>query len=157
MASAFVQRLKTSLSNPAWVCFLWFGVTAGISLLATPVKFTAPSLTRAVALDVGRVVFTALNKAELIALVILLIVVRVSGRARHWWGVCGVLALIVLAQSVWLLPELAARAQMIAAGVEPPKSYLHAAYSSLELIKLSILFVTGMLALAGPAKSDLSG
>lgn len=157
MASTITQRLKDSLSNPAWVCLTWFGMTAGISLLATPVRFTAPSMTRAVGLDVGRVVFTALNKAELVALVILLIVVRSSGRARQWWGVCGVLALIVLAQSVWLLPELAARAQMVATGIEPPKSYLHAAYSTLELAKLSILFVTGVLALAGPAKSDLSG
>ena len=54
------------LRNPAWVCLIWFGMTAGVSLLATPVRFTATTLTRPVALDVGRVVFAALNKAEFV-------------------------------------------------------------------------------------------
>jgi len=129
--------------NPAYVCFIWFGMTAGISLLATPVRFTAPTITRPVALDVGQVVFAALNKAELIALVLLLILVRVSGRAKELWAQCSVLVLILLAQSIWLLPQLAARSQQIAAGIEPPASMLHASYSTLELIKLLMLLYLG--------------
>lgn len=142
-----MQKIKATLANPAWVCFIWFGMTAGISLLETPVKFTAPSITRAVALDVGRVVFTALNRVELVTLIILLVVVRTSGAARRWWFFCAVLVLIMLAQSAWLLPMLTERAQMIASGVEPPASYLHAAYSTTELIKLCILLVAGFTAL----------
>jgi len=41
----------------AWV---WMGIVIGVSFLATPVKFTADSLTRPVALDVGRATFHAL-------------------------------------------------------------------------------------------------
>ena len=140
--------MQNAIRNPAWICFTWFGMTAGVSLLATPVRFTADTITRPIALDVGRVVFSALNKAELMALVVLLIVVRVSGQARSMWAVCGILALIVIAQSAWLLPELAVRTQMIIDGQEPPQSYVHAIYSTLELAKLGILFVTGFVALS---------
>ena len=142
-------RIRNALLNPAWVCFLWIGITVGISMIATPVRFTAPTITRPVALDVGRVVFTALNKAELVALVLLLIVVRVAGLARQWWAVASVLALIVLAQGVWLIPELAARTDIIVAGGEPPPSYAHAIYSSLELLKIGLLMFLGFSALAG--------
>lgn len=147
MSKSIVRSVRTALANPAWVFLTWFGMTAGVSLLATPIKFTAPLATRAVALDIGRVTFTALNKAELVALVLALVVVRISGGARQWWAVMGVLALIVLAQSTWLLPELAARAEMFASGIEPPPSHLHATYSILELSKLGILLVAGLAAL----------
>jgi hypothetical protein len=140
--------MKSAISNPAWVCLTWFGMTAGISLLATPVRFGVPSLSRPVALDVSRVVFQALNKAELAALVILLIVVRTSGRAATWWGVCAILALIVIAQSAWLLPELSGRTDLVIQGIEPPTSSIHGIYSALELSKLAILFAAGMVALS---------
>lgn len=148
MATRFKRCMMSAVRNPAWVLFTWFGMTAGISLLATPIRFSAATLTRPVALDVGRVVFAALNKAELMALVLLLIIVRASGRAQSYWVVCGVLALILIAQSAWLLPELAARTELVIAGRELPRSYVHAIYSTLELTKLGILFVTGFVALA---------
>ncbi len=137
----------TILRNPAWVCFIWFGMTAGVSLLATPVRFTATTLTRPVALDVGRVVFAALNKAEFVALIVLLIVVRMTGKAKELWAFCGVLTLILMAQSVWLLPELAARTEQIIAGIEPGTSIAHAAYSILELSKLLLLLYMGFRSL----------
>lgn len=142
-------RIRKALLNPSWVCFLWVGLTVGISILATPVRFTAESITRPVALDVGRVVFAALNKAELLALVLLLIVVRVSGRSRLLWAYCGALALIVVAQGVWLIPELAARTDIILAGNEPPPSHAHAIYSTLELAKIVLLLLLGFRSLAG--------
>ena len=126
---------------------MWVGMTVGVSMIATPVRFTAASITRPIALDVGRVVFAALNKAELAALLMLLIIVRVAGLARKWWAVCAFLALIVLAQGVWLIPELASRTDIIMAGLEPPPSYAHAIYSSLELIKIGLLLFLGFSAL----------
>ena len=120
-------------------------------MIATPARFTAASITRPVALDVGRVVFAALNKIELLALVLLLIVVRVSGRSARLWAWCSALALIVLAQGTWLIPELAARTDIILAGGEPPPSYAHAIYATLELAKIGILLVVGVQSLARPA------
>ena len=145
--SRFSTTIRRAAGNPAWVLFLWFGMTAGISLLATPLRFTAASITRPIALDVGRVVFTALNRAELVALIVLLIVIRATGRAARWWSVGAVLALILIAQNAWLLPELSARTELVLAGVEPPPSHLHATYSVLELGKLAILLVAGFIAL----------
>ena len=137
--------------NPAWVCFTWLGMTVGVTLIATPVRFTAGSITRPVALDVGRVVFAALNKAELLALVLLLLVVRVSGRSAGLWASSAALALIVLAQGAWLIPELAARTDIILAGGEPPPSHAHAIYSTLELAKIGLLLYVGARSLARPA------
>ena len=35
------------------LCLIWFGIVIGISVIEAPAKFSAPSLTREVALDVG--------------------------------------------------------------------------------------------------------
>ena len=150
-----MNRIRNALLNPAWVCFLWVGITVGVSMIATPVRFTAQTITREIALDVGRVVFAALNKVELVALILLLIVVRASGQAAKFWALCGVLALIVIAQSAWLAPELAERTQLIINCVEPPMSYAHAIYSSLELLKIGLLLFLGFSSL-GPKQSGLS-
>ncbi len=139
--------MRNALLNPAWICFTWIGLTVGISMLATPVRFSAESVSRPVALDVSRVVFAALNKAELLALVILLIVVRVSGRSSNLWAWCSLLALIVVAQGAWLIPELSARTDVILSGSEPSPSYAHAIYSTLELAKIGILGFLGFRSL----------
>jgi hypothetical protein len=151
VARTILKHLGTALANPAWVCFTWFGMTAGVSLLSTTARFASPLVTRPVALDIGRVTFEWLNKAELAALVLLLIVVRVSGRSRDWWVIVGALVLIVIAQTVWLLPELAARTDMVTSGIEPPPSAAHALYSISELVKLGLLFAAGVTALASAA------
>ena len=138
-----LKRIRNTLTNPAWVAFLWTGAIIGVSIIATPVKFTAPTITREIALDVGRVTFTLFNTVELGFLIALLIVVRVGARAPRLWAICGGLALIVLLQSVWLLPELAARTEAIIAGNVPPPSHAHAIYSTLELLKIGTLLYLG--------------
>jgi hypothetical protein len=148
---AVFDRIRNALLNPAWVCFTWVGMTIGVSMLATPVKFMADTLTRPVAFDVGRVTFLAFNKAELAALVVLLIVVRLSGRSREFWAACSALALIVVAQGAWLIPELGARADIILAGAEPPPSYAHTIYVAFEVLKIGLLFALGFRALANRA------
>ncbi|MGI9206263.1 MAG: hypothetical protein ACR2Q3_19770 [Woeseiaceae bacterium] len=135
------------VKSPAWISLIWFGMTIGISMLATPVRFTASTITRPVALDVGRVVFAALNKAEFAALIVLLILVRMSGRARTFLAPAFGLALILMTQATWLLPELSARTDLIIAGVEPGASMAHAAYSILELTKLLLLVYVGFKSL----------
>jgi len=142
------NRIRNAILNPAWVCFLWVGITVGVSMIATPVRFTAASITRPIALDVGRMVFAALNKVELAALATLLIIARVAGVTQKWWAACAFLTFIVLAQGVWLIPELAERTDIIMAGGEPPPSYAHAIYSSLELVKVGLLLYFGFSSLA---------
>lgn len=141
---AFTRTLQT----PGWLAFVWFGLSAGISVLEAPVKFTAPTLTRPVALDVGRVVFEALNKVELVLLILLLMLIRVSGRTRTYWAHGAVITLIMIAQSVWLLPELSARSLSIVDGVEPGPSIAHGAYAVTEFAKLATLLVLGFQSLS---------
>lgn len=144
-----MQALKPYLRlmrNPGWLCFAWFGMTAGISLLEAPVKFTAPLISRDVALDVGRVVFAALNKAELAALVVTLVLVRASGLSRLLWAPTFALALILILQSVWLLPELSQRSLKITQGIQPGESPAHLIYGLLELSKLLLLLIIGFRA-----------
>ena len=133
------------LKKPAWLCFVWFGLTAGASLLAVPAIFSAESASRAVSLDVARSVFELLGKAELVLLILLLTLVRVSDQAGRLWAWCAVLALIMIAQVAWLIPELSARTDSILGGVEPPPSIAHAAYSISGLVKLACLFILGVV------------
>ncbi len=150
MRHKFLYKLK----NPAWLCFSWFGISLGVAGIATPVRFATPSVSREVAADVGRAVFLTLNKVELALLVGLLVLIRVSGRSRDYLVPGAVLALIVIIQSAWLLPELAARADMIAAGDTPPETVAHSLYSALELGKYAMLFWIGFAAL-GPSSPGL--
>jgi hypothetical protein len=58
----------------------WAGFLVGLSFLAMPVKFMAPSLTLPVALDVGRQTFFVFNRSEIMLplLMLLLVVPQVS-------------------------------------------------------------------------------
>jgi hypothetical protein len=42
------------LRKPAWISFTCFGMTAGLSMLATPVRFSAETVTRPVVLELGK-------------------------------------------------------------------------------------------------------
>lgn len=118
----------------------WAGLLTGVSLLATPIKFTAPSLQLPVALEVGHVTFAALNKVEIAAA--LLLVLFVAGFGRSLWNLLGALLLVVLValQTFWLLPVLDARVAIIVAGGTPPESSLHLLYVLVEAAKLAGLF-----------------
>ena len=52
--------------------------------------------------------------------------------------------MIVVAQGVWLIPELSARTDIVVAGGTPPPSAAHAIYSTLELFKIGLLTVLGL-------------
>lgn len=156
MNKQLLKGLWSSIGNPAWLCFLWLGMTAGISFIAIPAIFSAPTVTRPVALDAARVVFEALGQAELVALVLLLILVRVSGRVRPMLVYVSSMTLIQLAQSAWLLPELASRAQQITAGMEPEPSSAHAIYGVLAVAKLLLLAYIGLCSIQATPKAAAS-
>jgi hypothetical protein len=46
--------------------FVWLGMVLGISFLATPLKFRAPGVDLRICLAIGRLVFGALNAAEIV-------------------------------------------------------------------------------------------
>jgi len=99
---------------------LWIGTLLGVSFLATPAKFLAPSLTLPVALDVGRQTFAVFNKIEWVYIVVCALLIAIGPRNRL--GSAGLVAVAILSalQMGWLLPELDVRVGTIIAGGQPP-------------------------------------
>jgi hypothetical protein len=129
---------------PFVISFIWFGFVAAISFMEAPVKFTAPSLTLAVGLDVGRHVFGVLNKIEIVfALAGLFLLVKGGFPSRITYLMAG-LAGIVASQTFWLLPALDSRALVYISGGTPPPSNLHLCYVVVEAAKLAGLLVLGI-------------
>lgn len=126
----------------SWLLFLlavlWAGLLLGVSFLATPVKFLAPSLSLPVALDVGRQTFMVFNWVE-VTLAVLLSVLVLTATQRWIRAMAVTIALIVAMQTLWLLPVLDARVQVILDGSTPPPSALHMIYIAADALKLVLL------------------
>jgi hypothetical protein len=118
------------------ISLLWLGFFGAISFMEAPVKFTAPSLTLAVGLDVGRHVFAALNKVEIgfaALLALAMLSTQVNTRTKRLFLIP---LSILLTQTFWLLPALDARALVYISGQTPPPSSLHLIYIIAEGVKL---------------------
>ena len=118
---------------------LWIGTLLGVSFLATPAKFLAPSLTLPVALDVGRQTFAIFNKVEWLYIVVAALLLMLGVRRAATVIGLAVVALVVASQTFWMLPALDARVGMIIAGGMPPPSRLHTLYIVAEIAKLLAL------------------
>jgi hypothetical protein len=124
---------------------LWLGLLLGVSFLATPVKFLAPSLTLPVALDVGRQTFTAFNRVEIVLAVALLACAAI-GHVRIGVGLAAILLVLVALQTFWLLPVLDARVEVILHGGVPPASGLHVLYIWADALKAALLVASAVVA-----------
>lgn len=136
----------TPLQLLAWV---WLGMVIGVSLIATPAKFRTESLDLAVALDVGRTTFGLFNWLQwalFIGLISLVGRAHQKGGAdrRHWLIVLGV-GIILLAQSLWILPELNDRVALVIAGDVLPDSPIHFIFAIFEGAKIILLGLLGLL------------
>lgn len=131
-----VDRRQCAVVGLVVLASIWFGMLVGVSFLATPAKFLAPSLSLPVALDVGRQTFAVFNRVELLLAVVSAGLVLAG--ARHWPSLIGiaVAAALVVAETVWLLPLLDSRVGMIIAGQQPAPSRLHTLYIVFEAVKL---------------------
>ncbi|WP_346121590.1 hypothetical protein [Micromonospora coerulea] len=107
-----------------------------ISLIEAPLKFRAPGVTRALGLGIGRLVFRALNVAELTLLLLLALALVGAGAGAVRWTLVAVAGAVLLTQAFVLRPLLDVRAQQIIAGGQPAASHLHVVYIAMEAIKL---------------------
>ena len=123
--------------------FLWSGLLLGISFLEAPLKFTAPKVTTEIGVGIGKVVFTVLNRIEIGLAVFVLIALAIRKEKMKTWMIFGVATDILFVQSVFLLPALHRRIEMIQAGEIPPESSLHVWYIVCEVVKLLSLLVAG--------------
>ena len=135
------DRTQLALTLLAW---LWAGLVLGVSFVATPVKFLAPSLSLADALAVGRVTFAALQWIECVAVVALAVLVWIATPRRRALVLLGVIVAILVCQYVWMLPILDVRVQAIIDGRHQPSSFLHWIYTAFEFVKVALLVVIGL-------------
>jgi hypothetical protein len=126
--------------------FVWFGLLGGISFMEAPLKFQAPNITVPLGLGIGRLVFYALNKIEIILAILMLITfvkVKLKGKFAHFSF--DIIVFLLFLETVWLLPVLDARAVEVMSGTAAPASdsYTHLIYIAFDAIKFVLLFALG--------------
>ncbi len=130
--------------------FIWSGLLIGVSFVATPAKFLAPSLPMAQALDVGRWTFHVLGLIELGFLAVVgllaLLAVRLTTISVVVPVVLSGIALILALEGFWLRPALDQRVLQIISGSTPPPNAQHMTYIGLETAKLLLLLGTAIVA-----------
>lgn len=130
--------------------FVWAGLLLGVSFVAVPAKFLAPSLPMAQALDVGRWTFHVLAWIECgfaVATALLIAIAWRSGKTVSGpvAGLTVVVAIVLVAESFALRPLLDARVLRIMAGESVPPSPWHNAYIALEALRLALILAAGIL------------
>jgi hypothetical protein len=125
--------------------FVWSGMVLAISFIETPLKFRAPDVTLKIGLGIGRLVFRALNRVEVVLAFVLLgaVVVEHPSRSIAVTGAVAVSALFV--QLIVVRPRLKRRSDVVLMGADAPRAHSHYLYVGLELLKLSALLTTGSL------------
>ncbi|AFD07762.1 hypothetical protein [Solitalea canadensis] len=137
-----MAKLKHSL--PIAITFIWLGFVCAISFMEAPAKFTAPHLSLQVGVEVGRIVFMALNRVEIILALFTLGFAFINGYGRKTNILISILLGIVAIQTFWLLPTLHQRVQLIIDGQTPTPSKLHLYYISSDVLKVICLIGLGI-------------
>jgi hypothetical protein len=126
--------------------FLWIGFVCAISFMEAWLKFRAPGVTVPIGLSIGKLVFGALNKIEWI-LAIAIGLSLLFGKNTVWISqniYFAIPLLLLLLQTVWLLPALDERARQVIQGMNVASSKLHIYFVAFELIKVASLAVFGI-------------
>ena len=128
---------------------IWLGMVLAISFLEAPLKFRAKGLELPVGLAIGRIVFRALNIAEVIWAVVIAICLTIAGPSGPVLVLAAATAVLLAVQLLVVRPRLNRRSARVLAGQEAPRSRAHHAYIGLEALKLAALVALGATLLAG--------
>lgn len=118
-----------------------------ISFLEAPLKFRAPGVTTVIGLGIGRLVFRALNVAEVVLAVVVIVGVVLAGVPAAPAVLVAVLVVLLVVQLAIVRPVLNRRSDRVLAGDDPPRSRAHLAYIALEGAKVVALVWLGVLLL----------
>lgn len=143
--------MPASLATATAVSFVWLGMVLAISFIEAPLKFRAPGVTLGIGLGIGRLVFRALNGAELALAVVLVISLVVAAPGTGAAGALGIAVAMLVAQLVLVRPVLNRRSDAVLAapeGIDGPRSHAHLWYVAAEVVKVVALLVGGVLLLA---------
>lgn len=128
--------------------FVWLGMVLAISFLEAPLKFRAPGVTLQIGLGIGRLVFRALNCAEAVLAVVLVVALVVGPRSARAVVAGGVAVIMLAAQVIAVRPRLSRRSDEVLRGADGPRSRVHFVYVGLECVKVVALLVAGIGVLA---------
>ncbi|MGQ8336295.1 hypothetical protein ACUNWD_07055 [Sunxiuqinia sp. A32] len=135
----------------------WAGFVSSISFLEAWLKFRADGVTREIGLSIGSLVFTVLNRIELAVLSIgwgffYLLYRRNLLKRPALIRLFGLITIILMSQTFWLLPQLLQRAEQIIAGYEPADSPVHLIFILFEAVKLILLITLSIKVLNSSEK-----
>jgi len=129
--------MKLNVTYPVSIAavFMWIGFVGAISFMEAWLKFQAPGIDVPLGLGIGKLVFRALNIMEWV-FVLCIINEFLFKRSKFFSRnklTFFVAVGIVLLQTVWLLPVLNIRAEMVIAGQNPGNPYCTLFTSVLKL------------------------
>ncbi|MBN6039670.1 hypothetical protein [Amycolatopsis sp. 195334CR] len=133
----------------AAITFTWLGLVLGISFLEAPLKFRAPGVTLPLGLGIGRLVFAALNRVEVVLAVAVWAALLLGARTTAALVAAGAVSVVLLVQLAAVRPALTRRSDRVLAGEEGPRSHAHLVYIGLEVVKVAALITLGTFALGG--------
>jgi hypothetical protein len=132
---------------------LWLGMVLAISFLEAPLKFRAPGLELHVGLAIGRIVFRALNVAEVVWAVVIAVCLVVDPQSMTITTLACVIGALLVVQLAVVRPRLNRRSDAVLAargvgGADAPRSRAHHAYIALETLKVAALVALACFLLA---------
>ncbi|OBK13805.1 hypothetical protein [Mycobacterium asiaticum] len=129
------------------VTFVWLGMVLAISFLEAPLKFRAPNVTLPIGLGIGRLVFRALNTAEVVFALVTGAIALAGPTPMRIIVALAVAVAMLAVQLVAVRPRLTKRSDQVLAGSDGPRSHAHYVYVALETVKVVALLAAGILLL----------
>ena len=122
------------------MAFIWLGMVLAISFLEAPLKFRAPGITIELGVGIGRLVFTALNRVELVFGLVIVVATLVSPNSigTTGWALLIAILLALTVQMFVLRPKMDRR---FTSGQSESRAgrKLHIPYVVLECVKVVLL------------------
>ena len=126
---------------------VWLGMVLAISFLEAPLKFRAPGITLALGLGIGRIVFAALNRVEVVLLVAMGAATVLGPHPPDLVAAVAVVAVALGVQLTVVRPLLTRRSNRVLRGEQVTRSRAHHAYIALEILKALALAASAWTAL----------
>lgn len=120
---------------------LWLGMVLAISFLEAPLKFRTPGLDLPTGLAIGRIVFRALNRVEMVWAVMIAAALLLEPPALTPLIAAIVALSLLIVQLGVVRPALNRRSNQVLAGKDAPRSSAHHAYVALEMAKVIALII----------------
>ncbi|MEU6411073.1 hypothetical protein [Microbispora sp. NPDC046933] len=132
-------------SIAAAAVFVWLGMVLAISFMEAPLKFRAPGVTIPIGLGIGRLVFRALNAAEVVLAVVVIAAVATGAPGVAVAVLTAVASIVLVTQLAVVRPSLNRRSDRVLAGEDPARhrSRAHLYYVALEVVKVLSLLALG--------------